>query len=290
MSGPAPRVDVGTALEAARAGGVDRLDAQLLLAWVLQRPRTWLLAHGDDTLGEEAAQRFHALVERRAAGEPVAYLLGEKEFFGLTLKVDPAVLVPRPDTETIVEWALALLSHPAGKAANVLDLGTGSGAIALAIARNCPAASVTAVDASEAALVVAAANGRALSLGVQWQRGHWFDTLGDRRFDLIVANPPYVAEGDPHLDALRHEPREALVSGPDGLDALRAIVAQAPQHLAEGGWLLLEHGHEQAAAVAALLVQARFTDVVTRRDLAGRPRCTGARRTAGVHKGAEART
>jgi release factor glutamine methyltransferase len=280
-------ITVDAALATARAAGVDRLDAQLLLGALLRRQRTWLMAHGDDALGPAVVGSFHALVARRAAGEPVAYLLGEKEFFGLKLKVSPAVLVPRPDTETLVEWALALLAASA-PGTQVLDLGTGSGAIALAIAQRRPAVRMTAVDASDAALAVAAANGVTLGLAVRWQRSDWFSALGAERFDLIVGNPPYIAEGDPHLEALRHEPPAALASGADGLDALRAIVSQAPEHLLPGGWLLLEHGHEQADAVAALLGTAGFRDVATRRDLAGRPRCTGACWPAGVHKSAEA--
>lgn len=279
MSTAEPLRRVDEALRAARAAGVDRLDAQLLLAAVLTRPRPWLLAHGDVTLTADAARRFDALLARRQAGEPLAYLLGEKEFFGLPLKVTPAVLVPRPDTEVLVEWALERLAerNASPGPARVLDLGTGSGAVALAMAQRAPQARVTAVDASEAALAVAAENGRSLGLPIEWRRGNWFSPVAGQRFDLVVSNPPYIAEGDPHLPALVHEPRSALVSGPDGLADLRAIVAGAPAHLMPGAWLLFEHGHDQSDAVGALLYAAGFADVTTRRDLATRPRCTGGR-------------
>jgi release factor glutamine methyltransferase len=265
---------VAALLEAARSAAVDRLDAQLLLAAVLERPRTWLLAHDDVCLPAEAEIRWRALLARRAAGEPLAYLLGEKEFHGLALEVSPAVLVPRPDTETLVEWALELL--PAAAAATVVDLGTGSGAIALALARSRPLVRVTAVDASESALAVARRNGQRHGLAVRWLAGDWFAGLAGERFGLIVSNPPYIVEGDPHLAALRHEPIEALTSGADGLNALRRIITAAPMHLEPGGWLLLEHGHDQAEAVCALLARAGLSDPRTRRDLAGLPRCSGA--------------
>jgi release factor glutamine methyltransferase len=266
---------VAAALQAARAAGVERLDARLLLAFVLGRPAGWLLAHDDAPLGADEQARFQALLARRAAGEPVAYLMGRKEFFGLELHVGPDVLVPRPDTETLVEWALDGLAPDAP--ARALDLGTGSGAIALALAQRRPLARVTAVDASAAALAVATDNGHRLGLAVEWLHGDWFAPVAGRRFELVVSNPPYVAEGDPHLPALAHEPLAALVSGPQGLDALRRIAADAPAHLEAGGRLLLEHGHDQAPAVAALLADAGFVDVGHRRDLAGRPRCTGGR-------------
>jgi len=265
---------VAALLDAARSAGVDRLDAQLLLAAVLGRPRTWLLAHDDVCPPVQAEMRWRALLARRAAGEPLAYLLGEKEFHGLALEVSPAVLVPRPDTETLVEWALEIL--PADAPATVVDLGTGSGAIALALARSRPLASVTAVDASESALAVARGNGQRHGLTVRWLAGDWFAGLAGERFGLIVSNPPYIAEGDPHLAALRHEPIEALTSGADGLNSLRRIVADAPVHLEPGGWLLLEHGHDQAEAVCALLARAGLSEPRTRRDLAGLPRCSGA--------------
>jgi release factor glutamine methyltransferase len=271
--------DVDAALAQAQQRGLDRYDAQALLALVLERPRSWLLAHGDARLGIEQAAGFAEALARRAAGEPLAYLRARQEFYGLDLAVGPEVLVPRPDTETLVVWALERLADrgdPA-PAPTVLDLGTGSGAVALAIARHLPDARVSAVDASAEALAVARANGTALGVDVAWRLGDWFGALADAeaRFDLIVSNPPYIAEGDPHLAALTHEPRLALISGPDGLDAIRTIVAGAPGHLNDGGWLLLEHGHEQGGAVAGLMKDAGFAGIGLRRDLAGRPRCTG---------------
>ncbi|MBA3591422.1 MAG: peptide chain release factor N(5)-glutamine methyltransferase [Methylibium sp.] len=266
---------VAAALRTARGHGVDRLDAQALLSAVLRQPRAWLLAHDEAALEGEAQTRFQALLERRAQGEPLAYLLGEKEFFGLPLAVTPDVLVPRPDTETLVEWALELL--PVDISMRVADLGTGSGAIALALARHRPLARITAVDASAAALAVARGNGERLGLGVEWLKSDWFEALAGRRFELIVSNPPYIAEGDIHLEALSHEPRQALTAGTDGLDAIRRIAAQAPARLEPGGWVLLEHGFEQAEAVAGLLAKAGFRDIAMRRDLGGRRRCTGGR-------------
>ncbi len=268
---------VAAALRTARGHGIDRLDAQALLSAVLRQPRAWLLAHDEAALDGEARTRLQALLERRAGGEPLAYLLGEKEFYGLTLTVTPDVLVPRPDTETLVEWALELL--PGDQPTRVLDLGTGSGALALAVARHRPQARITAVDASAAALAVARGNGERLGLVVEWLASDWFAALAGRRFDLIVSNPPYVAEGDAHLGALRHEPQAALTAGGDGLDAIRRIVGDAPARLEAGGWLLLEHGFEQAEAVAGLLARAGFQDIATRRDLGGRPRSTGGRLT-----------
>ncbi|WP_374567805.1 peptide chain release factor N(5)-glutamine methyltransferase [Ideonella sp.] len=272
------------ALARAAAQRLDRLDAQLLLGHVLGRPRSWLIAHDSDALPPDAARAYAALCDRRAAGEPFAYLVGEREFHGLALQVGPAVLVPRPDTETLVDWALTLLAtEPAGGLADrsspqVVDLGTGSGAIALAVKHRCPGAEVCAVDLSEAALAVAQANATRLGLVVEFRAGSWWQALpGDRRFDLVLSNPPYIAGEDPHLAALRHEPTLALTPGGDGLDAIRAIVAGAPPHLHAGAWLLLEHGWDQADAVAALLQQAGFEAVATHRDLAGRPRCTGGR-------------
>lgn len=272
-------ISVAAALAQARACGMERLDAQLLLCSVLQRPRAWLLAHGEHALGAREAQRFEALCARRAAGEPVAYLLGEKEFHGLTLTVNPDVLVPRPDTETLVEWALELL--PAAPARpSVADLGTGSGAIALALTQSRPGARVCAVDVSPAALAVAQANGQRLGLAVEWLLGDWWAAVRGRRFDVVVSNPPYIAADDPHLAALRHEPPLALTPGGDGLAALRTLIDEAPLHLQPGGWLLLEHGHDQAAAVRELLQARGYGDVATRRDLAGLPRCTGGRFSA----------
>lgn len=265
------------ALAAGAALGLERLDAQLLLLHVLGRApgeRGWLLAHDTDLLETGAAERFLALCRRRADGVPVAYLTGEKEFFGLPLQVDARVLVPRPDTETLVEWALDVLrGRPAPR---VIDLGTGSGAIALALRSARPDAIVEAVDRSADALAVAADNARRLGLAVSFRQASWLDGAG--AYDLVVGNPPYIAEADPHLPALRHEPRQALAAGRDGLDDLRMIAAAAPAHLAPGGWLLLEHGWDQAAAVRALLQAAGLSQVESRRDLAGMERCTGGRR------------
>lgn len=264
-------------LAQAAALGVSRLDAQLLLLHVLGRQpqdRAWLIAHDGDGIDSAAMERFLALCARRAEGEPVAYLTGEKEFFGLPLQVDARVLVPRPDTETIVEWALEILQgRPAPR---VIDLGTGSGAIALAIQSARPDAVVEAVDRSADALAVASANAHRLRLPVTFRCADWLEGAG--RYDLIVSNPPYVAEADGHLPSLRHEPREALVAGSDGLDDLRRIVAAAPDHLESGGWILLEHGWDQADAVRGLLAAAGLQEPSSRADLAGIARCSGARR------------
>ena len=253
---------------------------------MLQRPREWLIAHDDAPLSAGQQQRFAADCARRAAGEPLAYLLGEREFHGLMLQVGPAVLVPRPDTETLVDWALELLADAPGTAPAMADLGTGSGAIALALKHARPDARVCAVEISPAALAVARANGQRLGLDVQWLAGSWWQPLQGRRFDLVSSNPPYIAAGDPHLPALRHEPLQALSPGGDGLSDLRHIIQAAPLHLQPGGWLLLEHGHDQAEAVRALLLQAGLTQVTTRRDLAGRPRCSGGRRPEHAPAGA----
>lgn len=276
---------VDAALAGARAAGLDRLDAQLLLAAVLGRDRSWLMAHGDDALAPDQAAQFDTLVARRSAGEPVAYLLGRQEFHGLTLQVSPAVLVPRPDTETLVDWALELLGTELAAAGRpqVLDLGTGSGAIALAIKHRCPRAELTAVDMSADALAVAESNAQALGLSIALLPGHWWGPVAGRRFELIVGNPPYIAGDDHHLDALRHEPRLALTPGGDGLDSLREIVVGASAHLRDGCWLLLEHGHDQAGAVRALLAAAGLQDVSTRRDLGGNDRCTGGRWRQATH-------
>jgi release factor glutamine methyltransferase len=266
------------ALAAAAALGLERLDAQLLLLHALGRAaadRAWLLAHDTDPLEPGLQAAFVRLCERRAGGEPLAYIVGHKEFFGLELAVDQRVLVPRPDTETLVEWALAVIAGLIRKdSPSVVDLGTGSGAIALAIKKNAPHAQVEAVDASADALEVAAANARALSLDVAFRQSSWLEGT-DTRYDLIVSNPPYIAQADPHLAALTHEPLDALAAGPDGLRDIRAIAAQAPSRLKPGGWLLLEHGWDQAEAVRALLSAAGFNAVASRRDLAGIERCSG---------------
>lgn len=256
--------------------GLPRLEAQMLLLHALGRApqdRAWLLAHDADVLPAATAAQLQTLASRRLAGEPMAYLLGRKDFHGLTLQVDARVLDPRDDTETLVDWALTLL--PADTPCRVLDLGTGSGAIALAIARHRPLANVVAVDASADALAVAAANAQRLGLPVELRHGNWFEPLAGETFSIIVSNPPYIAEGDPHLPALAHEPRAALVSGADGLDDIRHLIAHAPPHLLPGGWLLLEHGWDQAAPVRDFLATAGFAAVQSRRDLAGIERCSG---------------
>jgi len=273
------RVTVDRALGLARARGLDRLDAQLLVAHATGRNRAWLLAHGDAELEPEQAARVAALIDRRASGEPLAYLVGEKEFHGLMLQVDARVLVPRPDTELLVDWAVELLRDDLGHVVRprVVDLGTGSGAIALAVKHDHPAAEVHAVDLSAAALEVARHNATRLGLEVDFARGSWWDALRGQRFDLALANPPYIGGEDPHLDGLRSEPRSALTCGSTGLEALTAIVDGAAAHLTAGAWLLLEHGFAQAEQVADLLSARGFCAVTTRRDLAGHLRCTGAR-------------
>ncbi len=265
---------VAGALAQARAAGVDRLDAQWLLQHLLQQPRSWLLAHDDHALPASAAAAWPALLARRAAGEPLAYVVGEHEFCGLTLAVSPHVLVPRPETEELVRWALACA--PGAPEATAIDLGTGSGAVALALKQQWPAAHITATDASAPALAQAEANARRLGLDLTFAAGDWWQAVPGQRFGLAVSNPPYIAAGDPHLAALQHEPQQALTPGGDGLDALRHIIAGAPPHLLPGAWLLLEHGHDQAAAVRALLLQHGFEQAQTRHDLADLPRCTGA--------------
>ncbi len=277
MSSTASPPTVAQALAAARALGLDRLDAQWLLGHQLQQTSAWLIAHDDLLLEAVDAQAYALLCSRRAAGEPLAYLVGHCGFHGLQLRVTADVLVPRPDTETLVDWALALLPTLAPARPRVLDLGTGSGAIALAVAHGHPAADVSATDLSPAALAVAQVNAQALGLALHWAQGAWWQALpADARFDLVLSNPPYIAGDDPHLPALRHEPALALTPGGDGLDALRQVIAGAPAHLAPGGWLLLEHGWDQAEAVAAFLAAAGFSAIAHRMDLGGHPRCTGA--------------
>lgn len=269
---------LAAALAHAQAAGLARIDAQMLLLHVLGRHdagRAWLLAHDTDALPADAQAAFDGLCARRRAGEPVAYLTGRKAFYGLTLQVDARVLDPRPDTETLVDWALEVL-RPV-PAPRVADLGTGSGAIALALQHERPDARVLALDASAEALQVAQANAQRLSLPVAFVRSRWLAGVAGP-FDAIVSNPPYIEDADPHLAALVHEPRQALASGHDGLDDIRTIVAQAPARLVPGGWLLLEHGWNQADAVQALLHAGGFTDVQSRADLAGHARCTGGRR------------
>jgi release factor glutamine methyltransferase len=239
-----------------------------------QHERAWLITHDDDELSDSAALAFNGFCQRRLAGEPLAYIVGSKPFFGLDLRVDNRVLVPRPDTETLVEWALTFNAN-----SMVLDMGTGSGAIALALKSARPDWQVTALDASTDALAVAQNNAKHLNLNVNFLQSSWFDALtepeSNTKFDLIVSNPPYIVESDWHMAALAHEPKQALTSGADGLDDIRLIIQQAPDFLASGGWLLLEHGFDQAAAVRDLLKQRGFTRVQSRQDLAGIERCSG---------------
>lgn len=265
---------------------LDAADAERLLAHAAGRDRSWLYAHADDTVDAGIAQAFLTLCERRGEGEPVAYLTGRQGFWTLDLAVSPATLVPRPETELLVELALERIVM--GAPTSLADLGTGSGAIALALARERPQACVVATDASAEALAIARTNAAANGIrSIEFRLGDWLAPLSGERFDLIASNPPYIALEDPHLEQgdLRFEPLLALASGPDGLDAIRAIVAGAPSHLIPGGWLLLEHGWEQGAAVRALLEQAGFGDVTSMCDLEGRERvslgCHGGNGRAG---------
>jgi release factor glutamine methyltransferase len=292
---------VDQAVRFAQSLGLERLDAQLLLLHALGRAgseRAWLLAHGDDAMPADAQLNLQATAARRASGEPLAYITGSKEFYGLKLQVDARVLDPRADTETLVDWALecmdawthagpgtvatvAVPALPAGATGSaaasphtLMDLGTGSGAIALALQHSRPQWQVHALDFSVDALEVARANADRLQLPVQFHQGAWLQGV-QQVFALIVSNPPYIAAQDAHLAALTHEPLQALASGTDGLDGIRAIIQQAPARLQPEGWLLLEHGYDQAEAVRALLHSAGFTQVQSRCDLAGIERCSG---------------
>ena len=263
-------MNIGAALGSA---GIEPREARLLLAEACGYSEARLLAHPEHELPAEVAARFGEMAARRRAGEPVAYILGRREFHGLMLEVSPAVLIPRPETELLVE--LALERRPR----TVLDLGTGCGAIALAIKQGLPQARVVAVEASVAALALARRNAARHSIEIDFRQGAWFAPVARERFDLVVANPPYVAQGDPHLvqGDLRFEPRTALVSGPDGLNAIREIVRQAPDHLAPAGTLLLEHGMGQDEAVRELLTARGFASVSSWPDLAGIARVGGGR-------------
>jgi release factor glutamine methyltransferase len=265
---------ISDALREAAVAGVDRLDALLLLGHLLHQNRTWLLAHDDEWLDSATVREWRQRLARRAAGEPLAYVLGEWSFRGLPLNLTPAVLVPRPETELLVDWALECLAD--APSPDVLDLGTGSGAIALSLAASQAQARVTATDVHPGALVVAQGNASKLGLAVQFAVGSWWEAVPGRRFGLVVSNPPYIAPGDPHLQALSHEPLLALTAPAHGLQALQQIIAGAPDHLLPGAWLLLEHGHDQAASVHDLLTRRGFVQARTRPDLAGLPRCTGA--------------
>jgi len=261
-----------TVEEALRSSGIDPREARLLLAAATGGSEGALLAFSEKVLSAEAEKQYLAFIARRAAGEPVAYILGRKEFYGMELEVTPAVLVPRPETELLVDLALAR------KPASVLDLGTGSGAIALALKRHLPSARVVAADASAEALAVARRNAARFGLDIEWRLGRWFEPLAGERFEGIVCNPPYVTVGDPHLAALPFEPRLALLAGADGLDAIRLVAREAPAHLVPGGWLLLEHGMGQHEAVRALLEAAGLETEAGWPDLAGIPRVAGGRR------------
>lgn len=269
-------------VRAALAAAARRLDsrheAELLLMHALGVDRAWLFMHADAVLDASVAARLEALVGRREAGEPVAYMLGRQGFWTLDLDVTPATLIPRPETELLVELALERL--PMGQRLRVADLGTGSGAIALAIASERPLVQVLATDASADALAVARHNAERLGIdNVRFAQGDWCEPLGAETFDLIVSNPPYIEADDPHLDQgdLRFEPAAALASGADGLDAIRRIAAEAPAHLRAGAWLLLEHGWLQGPSVSELLARAGYTHVFTAQDLEGRDRVSGAR-------------
>ena len=264
-----------------------KLEAQLLLQHVLNVNRAWLIAHQNDALEANIHAAYRALINRRINGEPIAYILGVREFYGLNLKVTPATLIPRPDTETLVEAALAKI--PLQKNLTICDLGTGSGAIALAIAKHRPLAQVTAVDASENALKIAQENAHNLQItNVEFTLSNWFDALKNQRFDVVVSNPPYIAEGDKHLSSgdLPWEPISALVPGQpfpledknaekeDGLSAIKHIISDAPNYLKPHGWLMLEHGYNQAEQVTDLLAQAGFGQIETQKDLGGNNRVT----------------
>jgi release factor glutamine methyltransferase len=259
----------------------ERADAELLLLHVLQQPRSWLFTHADDVPDMDVQTAYDALVERRAGGEPVAYITGRRGFWSLDLEVTPATLIPRPETELLVELALQRL--PLDAACSVADLGTGSGAIALAIAHERPRARVIATDASVAALAVAQRNARGHAIGnVAFVHGDWLAPLAGQRLDMIVSNPPYIEAADPHLvrGDLRFEPASALASGEDGLDDIRCIVADAPAHLEPAGWLLFEHGWDQGSMARELLDAAGYTDIFTAQDLERRDRVSGGRKGA----------
>ena len=263
------------ASHSAPASDEPRRDAEILLGHVLEKPRAWLYAHGDDEVADTVADIFQLLSSRRAKGEPVAYLVGHREFWSLHLLITPAVLIPRPETELLIE--LTLQRIPQSAKCSIVDLGTGSGAIALALARERPNVRVVATDASDEALSVARVNSERLGIGnVEFIRSDWFGALGDATFDVVVSNPPYIASNDAHLSQgdVRFEPRAALVSGIDGLDSIREIVRGAQQRLKAHGWLLIEHGFDQGDAVRGLFAQSGFVDISTSRDGEGRERVT----------------
>ena len=277
---PAGMSSVLSVADAVRLGeglGLDRRDIAVLLGDVLKRNRAWLIAHDDQALTAGESARWQEVAERRAKGEPVAYLVGFKEFRGLPLRVSSAVLVPRPETELLVDLAIAAIDRLSSskRPIRLLDLGTGSGAIALACKSARREVEVHASDASEAALAVARANAAEVGLDVDFRLGSWWRPWIGERFDLAVCNPPYVADGDPHLGLLQHEPWSALVGGRGGLTAFEDVVRGAAGHLVPGGQLWFEHGFDQGEAVSRLLLEAGFTGIATHHDLAGQPRCTG---------------
>jgi release factor glutamine methyltransferase len=273
----------------------------LLLREALGVDRAWLIAHGDQALTDRQQDDFKKILQRRLRGEPVAYILGCREFYGLEFAVTPAVLIPRPDTETLVETALgrlallsmlplsptpapSLRSPPKERGLRILDLGTGSGAIAISIALHRPDTNVTAVDRSEAALAIARRNTEKLgAINLTLLQSDWFSALSGEMYDIIVSNPPYIAKGDPHLSQgdLRFEPPSALASGADGLDAIRHIIKHAPHHLNTDGWLLLEHGYDQAEKVAQLMQTSGFAEIGHTTDLAGIQRVTFGKKLPG---------
>ena len=261
--------------------GLPLLEARMLAGSLLEKNSAWLIAHADEAADAESEQVFAALVERRRRGEPIAYILGKREFYGLEFQLTRAVLIPRPETELLVELALARM--PENAATRVLDLGTGSGAIAVTLAKKRPQARLTAVEVEYAALGVARANARRHKVSVRFFCGDWFGALPGETFDLIVSNPPYVAAGDAHLGLgdVAFEPQRALVGGADGLDCIRAIVANAARHLNPGAWLLFEHGYDQAEACRALLKAGGYGEVQSWLDLAGIPRVSGGVRSPG---------
>ncbi len=276
---PVPALGAGSSVAQALALARDadqRTDLRVLLGWALQRPSAWLLTHGNTELPAAGLARFNAAWAGRCAGQPVAYLTGAQEFHGLPFAVGPGTLIPRADTELLVDLTLQLCA--ASQVKHVLDLGTGSGAVALSLAVRRPSLHITATDCMPEALVWARRNSHALGVSdrVELVAGRWLNAVAHRQFDLIVSNPPYIAEGDPHLDQgdLRFEPRSALTAGADGLSDLREIARTAPAHLVAGGVLLLEHGYDQGASVRALLGQAGFLEVRTERDLGHQERVT----------------
>jgi len=280
MIGEPPPPHVAGALRRLRDLGLDAVTAQRLLLKAMGQnlaARSWLISHDTQALTPAQWLTAQALAARVDGGEPLAYVLGEAGFWGLTLRVNPAVLIPRPDTETLAQWALELTAAHAE--ATLADLGTGSGALALTLAQQRPHATVWAVERSPQAMAVAQHNAQAMGLSLRWCLGDWWAALPQGlQFDLVVSNPPYLAGNDKHLAELAAEPQTALVAGPDGLRDFSRIIGGASRRLRAGGWLLLEHGHQQAQAVAQLLHHHGLRQVSTRADLAGRPRCTGGQR------------